>query len=483
MYQSRLTGWARHWDFILFDYFCLCFAFLITHVWGHNMGISLWEQSFSEVFFVAVILNFCIMIFFETLEGVIKRGYWLELAATVKHAAIMLVGIILFLFTFSSHTDELRKAVYLTIGIYAVLTYCVRVFWRKMIIRFSKRKAGKALLIVTTERFAPALVAELKRNNYGRHIFVGLALSNEENVGKKIQNVPIVTTKDKLVEYITQNWVDEVFISEPLNEFQPNHLIEKLNGMGVTVHVNVDLINPASGAKHMTGNVGGHCVITSTMNYMTPWQSIVKRSMDIVGGLLGCIVTGFIYLIIAPKIKKESPGPVFFSQTRIGRNGKPFKFYKFRSMCLNAEEQRDELKEQNRIKDNLMFKVEFDPRIIGNHIDENGNQVTGIGEFIRRTSIDEFPQFYNVLRGEMSLVGTRPPLPDEYESYSACHKARLSIKPGITGLWQVNGRSNVLDFDEVVRMDTWYINNWSVGLDLKLLLKTVKVVLKQDGSM
>lgn len=483
MYQSRLTGWARHWDFILFDYLCLCFAFLITHIWGLGMTFSLWEQSFFEVFFVAVILNFCTIVFFETMEGVIKRGYWLELAATLKHSAILLVGIILFLFTFSDHTDQLRKAVYVTVGIYSVLTYCVRVFWRKMIVRFSKKKPGKALLLVTTERFAPALVAEMKRNNYGRHVLVGLALTSPDDVGKSIQGIPIVSTHDNLVEYITQNWVDEVFISEPIQEFLPTNLIERLNGMGVTVHVNVDHISKQSGAKHMIGNVGSHWVITSTMNYMTPWQFLVKRSMDIVGGLLGCVLTGFIYLLIAPKIKKESPGPVIFSQTRIGQNGKPFKFYKFRSMYPDAEARRAELKAQNRIKDNLMFKVEFDPRIIGNRIDENGNQITGIGEFIRRTSIDEFPQFFNVLRGEMSLVGTRPPLMDEYESYSSYHKARLSIKPGITGLWQVNGRSNILDFEEVVQLDTWYINNWSVGLDLKLLLKTFKVVFEQEGSM
>ena len=138
---------------------------------------------------------------------------------------------------------------------------------------------------------------------------------------------------------------------------------------------------------------------------------------------------------------------------------------------------------QNRIQGGMMFKMAFDPRIIGNRIDENGNQVTGIGEFIRKYSLDEFPQFFNVLKGDMSLVGTRPPTLDEFEKYEYHHRARLAIRPGITGMWQVNGRSNIRDFEEVVRLDTEYINNWSLGMDIKILLKTVLAVVKKDGSM
>lgn len=130
-----------------------------------------------------------------------------------------------------------------------------------------------------------------------------------------------------------------------------------------------------------------------------------------------------------------------------------------------------------------MFKMAFDPRIIGNRIDANGNRVTGIGEFIRKYSLDEFPQFFNVLKGDMSLVGTRPPTLDEFEKYEYHHRARLAIRPGITGMWQVSGRSNILDFEEVVRLDTEYINNWSLGMDIKILLKTVLAVVKKDGSM
>ena len=175
---------------------------------------------------------------------------------------------------------------------------------------------------------------------------------------------------------------------------------------------------------------------------------------------------------LLPIIKIKSPGPVFFSQIRVGKNGKKFKIYKFRSMYMDAEERKKELMEKNKIQDGLMFKMDNDPRII-----------KGIGNFIRKTSLDEFPQFWNVLKGDMSLVGTRPPTVDEWEKYEVHHRKRLAIKPGITGMWQVSGRSGITDFEKVVELDTEYITNWNLGLDLKLLWRTVVVVFRGEGSM
>lgn len=183
-------------------------------------------------------------------------------------------------------------------------------------------------------------------------------------------------------------------------------------------------------------------------------------------------MTGILTVFIAPIIKIKSPGPVFFSQIRVGKNGKKFKIYKFRSMYMDAEARKKELMEKNKIQDGLMFKMDNDPRII-----------KGIGNFIRKTSLDEFPQFLNVLKGDMSLVGTRPPTVDEWEKYEVHHRKRLAIKPGITGMWQVSGRSGITDFEKVVELDTEYITNWNLGLDLKLLWRTVVVVFRGEGSM
>ena len=157
--------------------------------------------------------------------------------------------------------------------------------------------------------------------------------------------------------------------------------------------------------------------------------------------------------------------------------------YKFRSMYMDAEERKAELMKENKLGDGKMFKMDFDPRVIGNKVLPDGTHKTGVGDFIRRTSLDEFPQFFNVLKGDMSIVGTRPPLISETNLYEPRHKARLAIKPGITGMWQVSGRSDITDFEEVVRLDKEYIENWDIGLDIKILLKTVMVVAKKDGSV
>jgi lipopolysaccharide/colanic/teichoic acid biosynthesis glycosyltransferase len=157
--------------------------------------------------------------------------------------------------------------------------------------------------------------------------------------------------------------------------------------------------------------------------------------------------------------------------------------YKFRTMYPDAEKRKAELLEKNRVGDGMMFKVDYDPRIIGNRILPDGTVKEGLGSFLRRFSLDEYPQFFNVLKGEMSLVGTRPPTLDEWNRYQPHHRARMSFRPGVTGLWQVSGRSNITDFEEVVKLDTEYINKWSIGEDIRILLKTVEVVLKNDGAL
>lgn len=196
--------------------------------------------------------------------------------------------------------------------------------------------------------------------------------------------------------------------------------------------------------------------------------SKAKRIIDILGALLGLGITLILIIPIAIAIVTDNPGPIFYSQIRYGLNGHPFRIWKFRSMTIGA----DRLKHlvNNEAKGNYIFKNENDPRI------------TRVGRFLRRTSLDELPQFWNVLRGEMSLVGTRPPTLDELIHYSSHHWQRLNVKPGITGEWQVNGRSSVKDFEDIVRMDLDYQRKWSVAYDIKLILKTFKVVLDKNGA-
>ncbi|MCC8102008.1 MAG: sugar transferase, partial [Clostridiales bacterium] len=176
------------------------------------------------------------------------------------------------------------------------------------------------------------------------------------------------------------------------------------------------------------------------------------------------------------------PGPVFFAQERVGKNGRKFKLYKLHSIYLDADARKAELMKENKMSDGKMFKMDFDPRVIGNEILPDGSHKKGFGQFLRDSSLDEFPQFWNVLKGDMSLVGTRPPLVGEVSEYELHHRARLAIKPGITGMWQVSGRSDITDFEEVVRLDKQYISEWSLWLDIKILFKTVWVVLFRKGA-
>ncbi|KIP20462.1 putative colanic biosynthesis UDP-glucose lipid carrier transferase [Anoxybacillus ayderensis] len=190
---------------------------------------------------------------------------------------------------------------------------------------------------------------------------------------------------------------------------------------------------------------------------------IAKRTMDIIGAMIGLISLSWLFLIVAVLIKLEDPkGPVFFKQIRVGKDGKQFYMYKFRSMVTDAEKRLKELLKYNEVS-GAMFKMKNDPR------------VTKIGKFIRKTSIDELPQLWNVLKGDMSLVGPRPPLPREVEQYTEYDKQRLLVTPGCTGLWQVSGRSNV-GFKEMVELDLQYIRNRSILLDVKIIFKTVFVL-------
>lgn len=240
--------------------------------------------------------------------------------------------------------------------------------------------------------------------------------------------------------------------------------------MGITIHIKLARVADDS-SNQIVEKLEGYTVLSTSINMVSAGQLIFKRTKDICGGLVGMLLTGIIFIFVAPIIYIKSPGPIFFKQVRIGKNGKKFNIYKFRSMYMDAEERKKELMAQNDIKDGMMFKMDNDPRII-----------KGIGNFIRDYSLDEFPQFWNVLIGDMSLVGTRPPTVDEWEKYEMHHRSRLAFKPGLTGMWQVSGRSNITDFEEVVRLDTEYIKKWSPGLDIMILFKTVAVVLGKVGS-
>lgn len=481
MYQKSREGWMKHLDFMILNLVCLHVAFVLSY--GLRMGWKRLPYAIEDYRNIAVLLSVAdvlITLLLNTLHNVMRRGYYQEFAATVKHTVLVFLAITLYLFSVKESSRYSRVVLYLTMLLYMALNYPVRLLWKRILSKLDRNT--RSILIATNDVLAEEILSAFaKAPNEGVKVS-GFIILDREMTGEVIQGVPVVATKEDAAAYICREWVDEVLIHLPTNVLKPIRLIEQCREMGITVHMTLDNLMDVH-QQQFVEKLAGYTVLTSSINTATPLQAFLKRGMDIVGGLAGCLLAGIALLFIGPKIYKQSPGPVIFSQERIGMNGKKFKFYKIRSMYLDAEERKKELMEQNRVSDGMMFKLDFDPRIIGNEILPDGTHKTGIGEFIRKTSLDELPQFWNVLKGDMSLVGTRPPTVDEWEKYKLHHRARLAMKPGITGMWQVSGRSNITDFEEVVKLDTEYICGWSMGLDFKILFKTVGAVFGKTGAM
>ena len=483
MYRKDSTEWLKHLDFIIWDMVSLQLAFVLAYaVSGH--GFNPYAQALYRNIAVFMEMADLVVIFsLGTLKNVLKIGHYKEFIITLKHGVALGATTVFFLFALQEGQHFSRLALVLTFAIYIVLTYLVRELWKWILKRKMAEGDDRSLMLVVTEDIARSVVEDIKKNNYARYKIAGLVVIDRDLTGRSIANVPVIANKDTAAEYICREWIDEVLIVISGVIPYPKELIEQFTETGVTIHLNLTQISNIPGKKQFVEKIGDYTVLTTSINYASAGELMIKRLMDITGGLVGCLITGILCIFVAPAIYIASPGPIFFAQERVGKNGKKFKMYKFRSMYLDAEERKAELMKDNKLGDEKMFKLDFDPRVIGNKILSDGTHKTGIGNLIRRTSIDEFPQFFNVLKGDMSIVGTRPPLIEETNFYELHHRARLAIKPGITGMWQVSGRSDITDFDEVVRLDKEYIANWNIGLDIKILLKTVMVVLRKDGSM
>ncbi len=293
------------------------------------------------------------------------------------------------------------------------------------------------------------------------HKVVGLIDSNVVDPAWSLDNLP---------EIIKQKAIDEVFFAFDGNRsVDLSAYLDFCRQVGVAVKILPALWQPETHQWSIDTLQGVPFFTMHTTNFDAN-GIMYKRIMDLCGGTVGFLIFLLLYPFVAVALKMDSPGPVLFKQKRVGQNGRVFGLYKFRSMCQDAEARKQELMDRNEMN-GLMFKMTDDPRI------------TKVGRFLRSTSLDEFPQFINVLKGEMSLVGTRPPTLDEVEKYQSWHLKRIAAKPGITGLWQVSGRNKINDFDEVVKLDCRYLDQWRFSDDVKILFRTVAVVLKRKGAV
>ena len=479
MYRKNNGIW-KHWDFAVLDVVNVVLAFTFAYAGFSQSANGNWISNpmYRNALAFLVIADAVAIACGNTMKNVVKRGHYVELGKTVKNAAVLFGLELLYLFVTQQGTDFSRLTLAIAFAAYIILAYVMREAW-KAVVRKHMKTSDVPLLIVGDEKNLEKAV-ENYNNCYNHYTLVGLTVSDKNITGQQLYGVDVVADKDSVGEYLTHQWVDEVLITGKIEAKMVSDILET----GVVTHINLDdLFEAPVGRKMLVEKVNKSTVLTVTMNYCSTGDLFLKRTTDICISIVGCVFAGILFLFVAPAIYAADPGPIIFAQERVGRNGKTFKMYKFRSMYLDADERKAELMSQNKISDPRMFKMDFDPRIIGNKILPDGTHKTGIGNFIRKTSIDEFPQFFNVLKGDMSLVGTRPPLLSETSLYEPHHRQRLAIKPGITGMWQVSGRSDITDFEEVVRLDKEYINNWNIGLDIKILLKTFTAVLKKDGSM
>lgn len=463
-------GWLRHLDFIFVDIVGIEISLAAVYFLLSCTNKAT-PASFYHMVFLIPIFHLLISLMTDTYNGILQRGYLKELGALLRLEFMVFFLLMLLFYFFEALPAIPQKTLIAYFGFCIPITYLLR-FNHKFYLhrRYSNIKYARQIVVATNRKAAEQMIHTITESAIRNYQFFGLVILDQSMVGEKINNVTVSADKDSMMSYVKDHVVDEVFINLPDESEETLLLARQLLDAGVTVHIYMEEAYRSLPNRSM-GNVFGYNVLTTTISPISFRQSLGKRLMDIAGGVIGCLITAILTVIIGPIIFIKSPGPIFFSQIRVGKRGREFKIYKFRSMYMDAEERKKELMEQNKIGSGLMFKINDDPRII-----------KGIGNFIRKTSLDEFPQFWNVLKGDMSMVGTRPPTVDEYARYSPHHKRRLTMLPGITGLWQVSGRSEITDFEEVVRLDTEYIENWSLDQDVKIILKTIQQVVKHEDA-
>lgn len=437
------------------------------------------QATSSDMVFLAIASGISFLVcFFITYSGRDVSNYSISrlLFNRIVASIILFASFTILIVSAKSVWSAYRLFLGATALLFGSLSFLFRKLIHLWLIK-NYRNTRSALLtgIVTTSDRAEELLAALHKHWRRRLVGVAVIDSDSSLDSETIQGVPVKAGASDFMAWLRHEPLDEIFVDVPYgSSLDIVPLIEQMQSMGIVVHLNISFCDQIQNDQELKlrprlMTVRGKPMLTFAAAEHNPLALLVKRIFDFFVGLLGTIISFPIILLVAIPLLIESPGPLIFKQKRVGKNGRVFNIYKLRSMYRDAEERKKELMEKNQMSGH-MFKMKDDPRI------------TKVGKFIRRTSIDELPQFWNILRGDMSLVGTRPPTVAEYDQYDSHHKRRLSLVPGLTGMWQVSGRSQITDFEEVVKLDCYYIDNWSLWLDIKIILKTIPVVLRNNGA-
>ncbi|MFC1620956.1 sugar transferase [Candidatus Omnitrophota bacterium] len=456
---------------MLSDAAMICVSFFVAYVFRQNIEILGQLYSLSKYFNILalVLFSWIIALRYTGLYESLRRENLFGITRRIIKSAffVMVVSIgAIFIFKMEFISRTFILALLFVTSLFLVferwfVASCLRTF----------RKKGynfRNILVVGTGPRAENFIGLVhKHDEWGLRI-IGIIDAEKKMLGKTIAGEKVIGLLKDIPKILIENVVDEAMFIIPRKwiPFIEESLLA-CEVQGVKTNLAADFFNMKI-SSWSSGEVGGVPTLGFNTTVGEEWQLLVKRLSDILLSLAGIVITLPILIGTGIAIKILSRGPAIFKQTRSGLNGRRFVMYKFRTMVEGAENGLDKLRTHNEM-DGPVFKMNRDPR------------VTGFGKFLRRSSIDELPQLFNVLKGEMSIVGPRPPIPSEVENYQIWQRRRLSMKPGLTCLWQINGRNNV-DFEEWMKLDLKYIDNWSLALDLKILLKTVPAVLFSIGA-
>jgi len=456
---------------IFCDGCCIILSYYVAYMIRDSFPRRLmpWQEySWVLVFSIPI---WCMFMYRNNLYGSIRRLSFFDITTRVLNSVIpgsLLIAALIFFF------DRLQYS-RLFYVIFVLISASFLIIEKAAVRSFlgylrSKGRNTRNLIIVGTHDKAIQFQKLIEDHQDWGLRTLGFVQVDNVDLKNSVAGHAVLGRVDELEDICVSFPVDEVVFCLSKEQYvDADQYFRPLEELGITVRMALDFFAVRNIRKEVSLFHNTVPVLTFYSKAFDAQQLLVKRLMDIVGSMIGLSIFICLFPLIALSIKTNSPGPIFFSQERVRENGRVFKCWKLRSMFIDAEERKKELMAQNELN-GAIFKIKNDPRI------------TPIGRFLRKTSIDELPQFWNVLKGEMSLVGTRPPTPEEVANYQNWHRRRISVKPGITGMWQVSGRNKVTDFDEVVKLDLFYIDHWSLWLDIKILLKTFWVVCKEEGS-
>jgi exopolysaccharide biosynthesis polyprenyl glycosylphosphotransferase len=447
-------------------------AFLSFYQWRVSpdfvlLDVSTWTTSSNSVmdyvFLLAIIhLIYTVLSVDKGLFDLYRQSNFIDdvfsISKAVFIALMIAIGILFVLKTSVVYSRILIIGYAISIVFIASAIRAIKI---TIILKFAKNNGFiKRVLIIGAGKMGDQVANFIQNHRSSGYNVVGFLDDMKKGNG-------ILGSIRDLEAIINSKKINEIYITIPSEKEIINKVLASIRKYDVDIKVIPEMYDfVSSSVKFQKNDAFPYMQIVKTP--LRGLNLFLKRTVDFSLSLLGIMVLSPLFIIIGYLISKDSKGPIFFKQKRIGKNGVPFDMYKFRSMVVNAEELKAKLEQQNEAN-GPVFKIKEDPRI------------TKIGKFIRKYSIDELPQLFNVLKGEMSLIGPRPPLPNEVEKYDDYHWRRLDVTPGISGLWQVSGRSD-LNFEEWVNLDIYYIENWSIGMDIKILLRTIPVVLYGKGA-